>query len=351
MLDTLSHRPAASCIHENHGAFPAAQPSLPLMTSPHHDAFASLLSACKSERAVTACFDLHAPWALRSDGTEGLLIRVCSGAPYWMQVPGERLDAAQAPGEAVQVQPGEIVMLSRRMAHSIAANPGDWANAQAFADILPAHMEGPHGSHPLQMRHGGRGALTRLLTLHLWLSPLDADLVARQLPPWLLLRPQQQPLMASLGAAMELLVQDSLVQKPGWQLSAARMGDLLLLHLLGEHWRSQPAPDGSLADPGIARAVSAMQAEPQHPWTLQTLAQLACMSRTVFTGRFRQLLGVPPMQYLASYRMQRAAELLRRPQARVADVAEAVGYASDKAFGRAFERSMGVSPSQYLRQR
>ena len=202
------------------------------------------------------------------------------------------------------------------MAHSIAANPGDWANAQAFADILPAHMEGPHGSHLLQMRHGGRGALTRLLTLHLWLSPLDAGLVARQLPPWLLLRPQQQPLMASLGAAMELLVQDSLVQKPGWQLSAARMGDLLLLHLLGEHWRSQPAPDGSLADPGIARAVSAMQAEPQHPWTLQTLAQLACMSRTVFTGRFRQLLGVPPMQYLASYRMQRAAELLRKRKSR-----------------------------------
>ena len=310
------------------------------MTASNADVFANLLRACKVERAVTASFELQAPWVLRSEGTEGVLIRISAGAPYWLKVQSE----------LTQVQAGDVVMLARGTAHSIAYAPDDWGNAQAFADILPPYMDGPHGTHPLQIRHGGGGAATHLLTLHLWLNPLDAQWVDRQLPPLILLRARSQPLVAALAGAMELLVQDSLAQKPGWQLSAARMGDLLLVHLVGEHWQQRgAAPPFWASEPGIARVLQAMRERPQEGWTLHTMAQLAAMSRTVFVERFRGLLGQPPMQYLTSLRMQRAAELLRQSGARSADVAEAVGYASEKAFGRAFVRAMGATPAQFQR--
>ncbi|MCY1311428.1 Helix-turn-helix domain protein [compost metagenome] len=55
------------------------------------------------------------------------------------------------------------------------------------------------------------------------------------------------------------------------------------------------------------------------------------------------------MQYLSAYRMNLAADRLRQPRTRIADVAEGVGYASEKAFSRTFKRWIGVSPSQYQR--
>ncbi|WP_454744061.1 helix-turn-helix domain-containing protein [Cupriavidus necator] len=69
----------------------------------------------------------------------------------------------------------------------------------------------------------------------------------------------------------------------------------------------------------------------------------------MFAERFCALLGVPPMQYLSAFRMNLAAERLRQPRVRIAEVAEAKGYASEKAFSRAFHRWIGVSPTQYQR--
>ena len=66
------------------------------------DALSHLLAGYKSERAVTARFSLSAPWALHSTGVDGPLIRLCTGAPYWISV---------GDAEPVQVAPHDIAML------------------------------------------------------------------------------------------------------------------------------------------------------------------------------------------------------------------------------------------------
>ena len=60
--------------------------------------------------------------------------------------------------------------------------------------------------------------------------------------------------------------------------------------------------------------------------------------------RFTRLVGMPPMQYLARWRMQMAANLLRTTTAGLAEIAERVGYGSEAALSRAFKRSLGVAP-------
>ena len=67
--------------------------------------------------------------------------------------------------------------------------------------------------------------------------------------------------------------------------------------------------------------------------------------------RFSKRMGVSPMRYLASVRLAAAGALFEAGQRDVARVAEAVGYASDKAFARAFERWSGQTPAQYLQAR
>ncbi|MGJ7488697.1 helix-turn-helix domain-containing protein, partial [Variovorax sp. LT2P21] len=148
-------------------------------------------------------------------------------------------------------------------------------------------------------------------------------------------------------------------QRPGWQLSAARMADLLLVHILCEHLYAQPQAQSQgeqlgrlrgLDDESIARAMSLMHERPEHPWSVATLAQASYLSRTIFSERFRALVGVTPMHYLGSYRMPLAAEKLKNRQLSLHQVAEAVGYASEKAFSRAFQRWTGMTPSAYARQ-
>ena len=75
------------------------------------------------------------------------------------------------------------------------------------------------------------------------------------------------------------------------------------------------------------------------------------MSRSVLAERFTHFLGQPPMQYLAQWRMQIAAGLLKRGGQKLAAVALAVGYDSEEAFSRAFKKLTGVAPGSWARER
>jgi len=72
------------------------------------------------------------------------------------------------------------------------------------------------------------------------------------------------------------------------------------------------------------------------------------VSRSVLAERFTEMVGQPPMQYLASWRMQLASRLLVEG-GQVAAVAGAVGYESEAAFGRAFKKLVGQSPAAWRR--
>ena len=62
------------------------------------------------------------------------------------------------------------------------------------------------------------------------------------------------------------------------------------------------------------------------------------------------LVGIPPIQYLAKWRMQIAAELLTGSNANIARIAAETGYGSEESFSRAFKKMVGVAPSAWRRR-
>ena len=86
------------------------------------------------------------------------------------------------------------------------------------------------------------------------------------------------------------------------------------------------------------------------PWTVESLAEAAGMSRSAFAARFKELLGQTPMEYVTEWRMQKAMQLLEERDKKLIDVARSVGYESDAAFSKAFKRVVGANPGQYLRR-
>jgi AraC-like DNA-binding protein len=71
----------------------------------------------------------------------------------------------------------------------------------------------------------------------------------------------------------------------------------------------------------------------------------------VLAERFAEVVGIPPMQYLTQWRLQLAADLLRRSRAKLSAIAAQVGYDSEAAFSRAFKRATGLSPGAYRSRR
>lgn len=315
--------------------------------TPGDDALSEVLSICRSERAVTARFALTAPWGLRSLGTPGALIRLARGAPYWMRVPGHA---------AVRVEPGDLVMVPPGIAHDI--DSGDGVAPAPFSDLIDRHAVGPRGENPLVFSHGsgaGGGALTDLFSAQVWFSAYCRRTVFSILPPFILVRSADLTLAGALATTMQSLIEETLARRAGWRLSAARMGDLLLVQILREHLVAEPAIRAGwlrgLTDVTIARAIMQIHRVPQQRWTLAGLSREAGLSRTAFAARFHQLVGTSPIAYLTQHRMALAAQALEGGALRVGQIAQSVGYSSDKVFARAFARWSGLAPGAYARGR
>lgn len=90
-----------------------------------------------------------------------------------------------------------------------------------------------------------------------------------------------------------------------------------------------------------------MTARPSAPHTVESLAQIANLSRSAFMARFSAAFGRAPMQVLRDIRMRQAAAQLRAGDLALDQVARNAGYTSRGAFMRAFREIYGTGPAEY----
>ena len=104
------------------------------------------------------------------------------------------------------------------------------------------------------------------------------------------------------------------------------------------------APTDGRHDARLLPALHAIHTRPEQQWTMESLAGLCHMTRTTFATRFQQQTGVPPMGYLAHWRVQSAARLLREQRMSLDEAAGRVGYSTGAILARAYKRVLGTSP-------
>jgi len=133
-----------------------------------------------------------------------------------------------------------------------------------------------------------------------------------------------------------------------------RISELMFVDVVRRYLESLPEDRMSwlsgLRDPYVGRALTALHEQPARDWTIESLAQVAALSRSAFAERFVQFVGHPPMQYVTNWRMQLATNYLRNGTESIASVANRVGYDSEAAFSRAFKKAVGSPPSEWREQ-
>ena len=145
--------------------------------------------------------------------------------------------------------------------------------------------------------------------------------------------------------------QEYLNPQPGSSLIGRQLAHMLFVQVLRLHLRLE-AEHGrgwlfGLADSQLLNAISGIHEKPEFAWTVQGLADLSGMSRTVFAKRFNQKVGTTPMQYLTRWRMLIASERLKRSEDSVSGIALSLGYQTESAFGRTFRKVWGCSPREH----
>ena len=147
---------------------------------------------------------------------------------------------------------------------------------------------------------------------------------------------------------------ETLQPGPGSDFLIARLMELILVEML----RRETPKEGDratgliagLLDPSIAGALLAMHGEIAREWSVAELARLCGVSRSGFATRFKEVLGVGPIEYLMHWRMAVAKDELRRGARSISEIALVVGFQSPSAFSTSFTRAVGCSPKQFARR-
>jgi AraC-like DNA-binding protein len=200
---------------------------------------------------------------------------------------------------------------------------------------------------------GGGGAPTTIVCGSFSFDRVSLKPVSQLLPKFILIKSEQTRTLA-LHNTLQALASEMAEQAPGSEIVANRLAEVLFIQVLRAHIASRPErSEGWLRavfDPQMGTALSAIHERVNVPWTVESLAEAAGMSRSAFAARFKELLGQTPLAYVTEWRMQKAMQLLQQRDIKLIDVARSVGYESDAAFSKAFKRVVGANPGEYLKR-
>ncbi|WFE44799.1 AraC family transcriptional regulator [Verrucosispora sp. WMMD1129] len=158
---------------------------------------------------------------------------------------------------------------------------------------------------------------------------------------------------ATLHWAIDQVDRELRQQRVAAGLVAEHLALVMLIQMLRHHLAGAAGSAtgwlAGLGDPVVAVALRELHQRPAHQWTVAELARAASVSRSTLAARFRAVVGRAPLEYLTDWRVELAADRLRRTDDTLARIAQLVGYGSESALSVAFKRVTGHSPRAYRR--
>jgi AraC-like DNA-binding protein len=311
-----------------------------LLTTARADDLSELLERINVRSVVYCRSDLGAPWGFRVDGS--------AAAKFHLVLDGQATLTLDDPGRAsVELTAGDLALLAHGSGHLV-QDRGD-SPAPPLTDILA-------GGSPERLTYGGDGPRTSLLCGGFMLATSLPDNPLSLLPPLLVFGSAAAgPARRWVEPVFGLLRDEGDRDAPGTTAVLAKMADVFLTeivrgYLSGLDALAAAVPPAAGGDASVGAALALLRAQPGAPWTVADLARKVGLSRTAFAARFRDLVGEPPMSYLARLRLGYAAGYLSATDKTVREIARMVGYESEASLSKAFRRAFGRAPGEYRRQ-
>ncbi len=289
------------------------------------DAFSQVLQLLKLDVSVYYNAKVCGNWRLTEHNLGATVFHVVMNGSTLLDVPGHFKGVLSS---------GDLVIFPRELPHSMVS-------------AIPMQGEVLHLDYREAQDVDGTGLMCGMAQFR----HLGSRYLLDALPPVFIIR--YQPANYWLKSLLEIFLAENLQGGPAAKVIFDRLSELLFVYALRQYVADHPQNAGMLAlygHPRLARAVAAVQHCPEQEWTLDAMAREAALSRTSFAETFRVVSGWTPGQYLAWWRMQLAWSLLAGGESS-AEVAHRVGYKSEAAFSRAFQKMFQTAAGKVRRSR
>lgn len=317
------------------------------------DALSDVLKTVRLSGAIFYDVTGKAPWAAEQPQQSEILPLILPGAEhliaYHVVVDG-RCYANLVGQEPILVEAGEVIVITNGEPHVVSSSPG----LRAAPSTGSAAAAAAAGQLPCFVTYGGEGPSVRLVCGFLACDARPFNPLLENLPPVIKAgRPGGQD-DGWLSLFARQVMREAESKRSGSDGVIARLSELMFIEVIRQYLEGLPKEQigwlAGLRDPFVGRALSLLHASPASSWTVEELARQTGLSRSVLAERFANLIGCPPMQYLAKWRMQIAWSLLLAGATNIATIAAETGYGSEAAFSRAFKKLVGTSPSIWRKQ-
>ena len=296
------------------------------------DPLSDVLSLLKPRSYSSGGFDAGGKWSIQFPRHAGIKCYAVVSGKCWLSVEGVR--------EAVRLKVGDCFLLPSGQPFRLASDM-----TMAPVDAAAIYSSARHGG--IATCNGGGDFF--LVGGHFAFDRKHGGVLLGVLPPIVHIRKESDK--AALRWCLERMMQELRERQPGGFLVIQHLAHMMLVQALRLHLaaglRGGVGWLFALADKQMGAAINSMHDDPAHRWTLEELAQRACMSRSTFALRFKETVGASPMEYLTRWRMLLAGDRLLTGSDPISAIALSLGYESESAFSTAFKRVMGRSPRHY----
>jgi AraC-like DNA-binding protein len=317
------------------------------------DPLSDVLKTVRLTGAVFFEVAAQGPWAVASPPRDMILPKILPGADHLIAyhvVTAGRCFATVAGGPAVPLEAGEVIIFTQGQPHVMSSQSGMRADPPA-RDVLEVAAA---GRKPFRINYGNSPAFANLVCGYFACDARPFNPLLDSLPSMFKVGDAHNEGVGWIADFIRIAVAEAAENHAGRESVLAKLSELMFVDVLRRYLAAIPSEQvgwlAGLRDPTIARTLSLMHGKPAHNWTIEELAKEAGLSRSVLAERFTQLIGLPPMHYLAKWRMQIASELLTSSNANIARIAAEAGYGSEESFSRAFKKMVGVAPSAWRRR-
>lgn len=299
---------------------------------------------------VLATLNLKGALYFRTDfsGEWGVTVPEHRGAARFHLVIQGRCHVRLSSGEKVVLGPGDLILIPAGKSHQL--SDADGRDAPPLETVLEALSY--TGDGVLIAGDRDKRASTQMVCGHFSFRNGADHPLLRALPGYLVFTAADRARAPLLDDTLRLITQRIFESRPGSMASVVKLSEAAFIELI----RASAERQGDIAtvmaafeDRQIARALKSIHEHAHSPWTVESLAQEAGMSRSRFAERFRDLLRMSPMAYLSEWRLQKALAMLDDSRASVQQIAVQAGYQSPAAFTRAFATRFGAPPTEYRR--
>jgi AraC-like DNA-binding protein len=316
------------------------------------DALSDVLRVAHLTGGVFLHAEFFAPWCIAARLAPEHCAPVLGPASdliiYHYVVEGDlRIRVDGEPGPDVVLGPGDVALLPRNDLHLMGSDLS--LPAVAGGDVIRRPTDGGLFS----IHHGGRGGRTQMICGFLGCAGAERNPVIATLPALLTFNVSHGGTAEWIRSTLQFGAAEVSAGRPGSETMLAKLSELLFLEAVRRY--TETLPEGQtgwlagLREPYVGRALALLHRDITRRWTVDQLGREVGLSRSAVADRFLRFIGVPPMHYLANWRMQVAAQRLRHTSASLAQVAETVGYDSEAAFSRAFKKVFGAAPATWRR--